>query len=126
MAALTFDWSEYLKLAKQLAANTDEASQRSAISRAYYCVYHKVSERAISSGYVDQRSHFKLWDLYGNNAERTCRELRNLGSRMKKERVDADYNAGALRIADRTTIQLKWADDFLARLSALAPGLPRP
>ena len=124
MATPVFDWSEYLRLAKQLAANPDEASQRSSISRAYYCVYHKALERAVSNGYVDPKSHWKLWVLYDRNADRACRKLSNIGSRMQKERVDADYDSAATRIAERMNVQLNRASDFLTRLSALAPRLP--
>jgi hypothetical protein len=126
MATPVFDWSDYLKLANQLAANPDEASQRSSISRAYYCVYHKASERAVANGNVDQHSHWRLWELYGGNADRACRKLYNIGSRMKKERVAADYDPAAARIADRTITQLDQANDFLALLSAIPSGLPIP
>ena len=96
MATPIFDWSGYLKLANQLATNPDEASQRSSISRAYYSVYHKASERAVSTGYVDQRSQWRLWDVYRRNTDRGCRRLSDIGSRMKKERVAADYDSAAL------------------------------
>ncbi len=126
MAAPAFDWSDYLKLANQLAAKPDEASQRSSISRAYYCVYHKAAERAASTGCVDRRSHWRLWDVYGHNTDRVCRKLYDIGSRMKKERVAADYDPAATRIAERMNIQLSRANNFLNVLSALAPGLPVP
>ena len=126
MATPAFDWSEYLNLAVQLAANTDEASHRSSISRAYYSIYHKASERAVSAGYVDQHKHWQLWDMYGRNTDRAYRKLSSIGSRMKKERIDADYDATATRIAERMNVQLQRAQDFLMRLSALAPGLPVP
>jgi uncharacterized protein (UPF0332 family) len=126
MATPIFDWSEYLKLANQLAANPDEASQRSSISRAYYSVYHKASDRAVSTGYVDQRCHWKLWDVYRRNTDRACRILSDIGSRMKKERIAADYDSAATRIAERMKVQLNRGNDLLARLSALAPGLPVP
>jgi uncharacterized protein (UPF0332 family) len=124
MAPPVFDWSEYLTLANQLAANTDEASQRSAISRAYYCVYHKASERAVANGYVDEKSHWKLWDLYEKN--KACRRLGEIGNRMKKERINADYNSAATRITDRMNVQINWANNLLTRLSALPLGLPLP
>ena len=127
MAAPVFNWDEYLRLANQLATNADEASQRSSISRTYYCVYHKASERAVAAGYVDQKSHFKLWDVYSrNNADRSCRKLNSIGTRMKKEREEADYNAAAPRITDRMTVQLSRANKFLLVLSTLGPGLPHP
>jgi len=127
MATPGFDWSRYLTLATQLSANADEASQRSSMSRAYYCVYHKALERAVANGYVDQRKHFELWELYNRNSpDRDCRKLYGMGTRMKKERVDADYDRTAGRIADRMAVQLRRANSFLSRLAALPPGLPKP
>jgi len=127
MASPVFDWSEYLTLANQLATNGDEASHRTAMSRAYYCVYHKAPEQAVASGCVDPKSHVKLWNLYSDKqTDRDCIKLAKMGDRMKKERVAADYNPAAGRIADRMNVQLQRANDLLARLSALGPGLPIP
>ena len=38
MSSAPFNWNEYFKLAEDLAAHSDEASLRSAISRAYYYI----------------------------------------------------------------------------------------
>ena len=43
---MPFDWNEYLVLARQLATAGDEASKRSAISRAYYFVFKMAFARA--------------------------------------------------------------------------------
>lgn len=127
MASPAFDWSQYLTLANQLAANVDEASHRSAMSRAYYCVYHKASERAVANGYIDQKKHVKLWELYAKDrTNRACVKLATMGDRMKKERVEADYDSTAARIPERMNVQLRRANDFLVRLTALQPGLPTP
>jgi uncharacterized protein (UPF0332 family) len=126
MPAPLFDWSEYLTLANQLAANKDEASHRSAMSRAYYCVYHKAAQRAVAGGSPDPKSHVKIWDLYKNSRnDKACIKL-GIGDRMKKERHEADYNPAAARIADRMKEQLRQANEFLLRLSALQPGSPNP
>jgi len=88
MPSPVFDWSEYLTLANQLAANNDEASHRSAMSRAYYCVYHKATERAVASGCHDPKTHVGVWNLYSNNQnDRACLKLARMGDRMKKERA---------------------------------------
>jgi hypothetical protein len=127
MASPVFDWSDYLTPANQLATNGDEASHRTAISRAYYCVYHKATEHAVASGCVDPQSHVRLWNLYADKqTDRACIKLGRVGDRMKKERVDADYKPAAGRITDRMNVQLRRANDFLARLSTLPPGLPIP
>jgi uncharacterized protein (UPF0332 family) len=126
MGTPVFNWSDYLRLARQLSSQADEASQRTSISRAYYCVYHKASELAIANGYIDEKSHFKLWDVYNRNTDRTCRQLYNVAWRMKKERVDADYDPAATRITERMKIQLSRANSFLGILSSLPSGLPKP
>ena len=43
---MPFDWSEFLTLADELGKRADEASLRSALSRAYYYVYHLALRRA--------------------------------------------------------------------------------
>ena len=124
MATAAYNWSEYLRLATDLSRNPDEASHRSSISRAYYSVYHIASARAVANGYVDQKSHVELWKLYDRNASRDCKRLAAMGFRMKKERVDADYEIAAKRIPDRMNQQLIVANTFLTRLAALKCGTP--
>ena len=126
MASVPFRWLEYLRLADDLSRNPDEASHRTSISRAYYFVYHIASARAIGNGYVDQKSHVELWKLYRKNASRDCKKLADIGFRMKKERVDADYEITATRIPDRMNQQLIEANNFRRSLSALNPALPTP
>ena len=127
MATIPFDWAEFLRLATELSARPDEASHRASMSRAYYCVYHKASERAVSTGYTDQKKHYVLWELYKSNTrDRTCRELAELGAKMHKERKDADYDPAANRIAERTTVQINRAKSFLTKLAAIGAGLPKP
>jgi hypothetical protein len=43
---MPLDWNEYFVLARQLATARDEASKRSAISRAYYFVFNIAFFRA--------------------------------------------------------------------------------
>jgi uncharacterized protein (UPF0332 family) len=126
MATPAFDWSEFLRLANDLSKNTDEASHRTSISRAYYSVYHIASARAVANGYVDLKSHKDLWLLYKANTDRDCMKLAEMGFRMKKERVDADYEITARRIPDRMNQQVIEANIFLGRLAALNVALPRP
>jgi uncharacterized protein (UPF0332 family) len=72
MSPAPFSWFEYLRLADQLSQNTDEASHRTSISRAYYSVYHIASARAVGNGYVDKKSHTELWKLFNRNSDRGC------------------------------------------------------
>jgi uncharacterized protein (UPF0332 family) len=112
--------------ADDLSNNSAEAPHRTSISRAYYSVYHLASARAVGNGYVDRRSHVALWLFYQGNAGKECKRLAAIGFRMKKERVDADYDLTATRIADRMRQQLIEANSFLMRLAALSAVFPVP
>jgi hypothetical protein len=48
---MPFDWFEYLQLADELGERAEEGALRSAISRAYYYVYHQALERAEANGF---------------------------------------------------------------------------
>jgi uncharacterized protein (UPF0332 family) len=127
MAGAPFDWAEYLRLATDLARNSDEASHRTSISRAYYSVYHAASALAILNGYQPgEKSHNKLWKLYAKDQNRNSRRLAQWGNTMKFIRELADYNATVPRVPDQMSQQLTYANNFLTLLAALPPNVPRP
>lgn len=128
MAAPSFNWADYLTLATILSSNSGEASQRSAISRAYYYAFHAATIHANSNGYTE-RSHGRLWKMYQADADLNARRLAALGNQMKKAREDADYVAQVPRISDVMTAQLATATQFsvvLARVPAASPQLLPP
>ena len=70
---MPFDWNEFLTLARELAAKTDDASKRTAISRAYYCVFNLATARAdfralsgiaLRPGYVPMPSDSQPWRMW--------------------------------------------------------------
>lgn len=119
MAAAPFDWTEYLSLAASLSGNSDEASQRTAISRAYYAAFHAAALHAKPNGYAE-RSHGRLWKMYQADADINAKRLSAIGNQMKKAREDADYKSVVPRIGEITVQQLADADDF-AKLLAQVP-----
>jgi len=123
-----FAWIEYFKLAQRLALETDEASQRCAVSRCYYYVFHLALARAMSNSYQPSRmgtSHKDLWLIYDASPLQECRELALLGKRMKDRRVMADYDAHFPRLAETLPNVLKDAERFAALLVRLNPRHPR-
>jgi uncharacterized protein (UPF0332 family) len=65
---MQFNWREYLSLAKELLENKNEASYRSAISRAYYSIYNTLCF------YIDRfksqtDKHKQLIDIFKNEDE---------------------------------------------------------
>jgi uncharacterized protein (UPF0332 family) len=129
MAAQPFDWIRYYTLANELAGRADEASRRSAISRAYYYVYHLALARAISNGFQiieGEPSHKQLWRNYSDSPEPGCRKLAEIAKRLKEKRERADYNRFYPRIDDEINHLINDAQDFAARLVTLPRRFPDP
>src|SRR5713226_3190713 len=100
---MPFDWNNYLALAEELATRTDEASKRTAISRAYYCVFNLAFAQAESTAGPRPRGehyHEWCWSKYENTPDPSCQQLGIDGRRMKSRRVRADYYAGDFRRLD--------------------------
>lgn len=93
-----FNWEDYLKLSKDWKDidNQDplsEAFYRSAISRAYYFVYHYVKEFAKCNGYTEdpKRSgdrHREMIDFLNMNKRNTSASYL---SKLLKYRKECDY-----------------------------------
>jgi hypothetical protein len=127
---MPFDWTNFLTLAEELATKTDEASQRTAISRAYYCVFNLAFARAESTAGRRPRGahgHQWCWEQYTQTPDVACAQLGVTGDRMKRMRVDADYTAAKIpRLDDEVQRMLEDAHQFLADLATLDPKYPRP
>jgi len=125
-----FDWQNYLVLAQSLGAVNDEASQRTALSRAYYAVYHVAFERVLAVGHripADEKvsTHKWCWDIYRNAVDAGCKQLGLDGDRLKGKRVKADYYAEDIKKLYETVLEtLDEAARIRAAILALGPGLP--
>jgi len=129
MPAVPFDWSEYLRLADELGGRTDEASLRSAISRAYYYVYHLALSRAEANAYKPlpgEGKHIQLWRVFSGSPEPDCQRLAVIAGRLKEKRERADYENYFIRIADEVPVVLTDARDFANLLNRLPARHPSP
>ncbi len=127
MADQPFDWSEYLKLAQELAARKEEACLRSCLSRAYYYVYNLALTRAQQNGFVSvkgESTHVQLWRLFSKSPEPECINLGQIALRLKEKRERADYKPVYRRIQEDVVPVLADAQDFAARLGRLAARHP--
>jgi len=127
---MPFDWNDFLSLAQQLATNADEAAKRTAISRAYYCIFNLAFARAESAGCrypQGEGYHQWCWRKYSDTPDPSCRKLGVEGNRMLALRVRADYKAGDIRRLDDTVLRmLTDAQRFLTALAVLNPRYPLP
>lgn len=127
--AARFDWSTYLTLAEELGAREDEASLRSAISRAYYFVYHLALQRAEANDFKaspGEPSHRQLWRLFDESPETACKKLGVIATRLKQKRERADYEPVFVRIEEEKSAVLQDARDFLSLLTSLPARHPNP
>ncbi|OFV93414.1 MAG: hypothetical protein A3H28_16370 [Acidobacteria bacterium RIFCSPLOWO2_02_FULL_61_28] len=129
---MPFDWNKYFILGEELAnrVNADEASKRTAISRAYYCVFNLAFARAetTAGSYPGGESyHNWCWSKYEKTRDRSCNQLGHSGVRMKRLRVKADYKAADdPRLDDEVLRMLEDARQFMIDLAALDPRYPLP
>ena len=127
---MPFDWNNYLTLAEQLATGPDEASKRTAISRAYYYVFNLAFAKAESTAGrhpPGEGFHEWCWSKYQNTPDVSCKKLANYGRRMKRRRVKADYNAAEIiRLDDEVRRMLEEARQFGTDLAALNRRYPLP
>ncbi len=91
-----FDWTDYLVLAERSAApDADEATLRTAISRAYYAVYHRASTYVRDNALVLARSrltHQRVWEAFAGVNDARHAEVAVRGDRLRRLRTLADYH----------------------------------
>ena len=129
MPSQPFDWSEYLKLARELGQRTEESCLRSSLSRAYYFVYNLALRRAERNGFVPlqgESSHIQLWRLFSKSPEPECITLGQIAIRLKERRERADYKSTYARLQEEVPLVLRDAEDFAERLGRLAERHPNP
>lgn len=91
-----FEWDEFLDLAKELAQSArNEASIRTAISRAYYCVYHRATAACRARLPMQSRRH-QIWiqlrdfGVHSNRPEFV--EIGRRGMELHWLRIQVDYH----------------------------------
>lgn len=126
---MSFEWADYLELAKNLSASPaspgpEEAALRTATSRAYYAALHLASQRAQAEGYIPTYSgddhqgvsrHFRT-----SSADRVRKKIATDLDRMRKSRNQADYDLALTQtpraMADLT---IKSAEQTISALASL-------
>jgi uncharacterized protein (UPF0332 family) len=116
-----FDWTEFLRLAEELADREDAAAQRSAVSRAYYSVYCVARDALEIRGLFDRREaeshHQEVWDAFEGDSRREWKRIGLFGHSLRENRRQADYDEqvpnlprfteGAMRQARRLNADLQ-------------------
>ncbi len=91
-----FDWEEFLAFAERLVErDVEEVALRTAISRAYYAVYHRASTYIRDNDLLpagEGLTHRKVWDTLQAASERRRFDIGSRGRRLQRRRTSADYH----------------------------------
>jgi|SRR5580704_15724645 uncharacterized protein (UPF0332 family) len=102
MKQTTFTWHDYLRFSESVASSSDEATLRSAISRAYYAAFHAgrdlcreleiaVDAKPIDPGERDHSVHARVARALVAHKHPRLRHAGEVLDALRKLRNDADY-----------------------------------
>lgn len=125
---MSFDWSEYLNLAQELAGQatmptTQEAKLRSAISRAYYAAFCKArnhlrdKERLPIPHGVE--AHTFVRNQFKKSPDRSRKQIGHNLHRLRIDRNKVDYRDSITGLSSMANIDLKLAERVISALSSL-------
>lgn len=124
---MSFNWSEYLQLARQLAGKAAisadrEARLRSAISRAYYAAFIEARNYLRDGkGYSipGKNTHRYIIQTFKNDANLDYQKIGQNLERLRVRRNQADYDDTFSNLPNITTRSLKLAAKTIAKLQSL-------
>ena len=118
----TYNWDDYLTLARSLAArSTDDAALRSAISRAYYAVHGTARQflrgKQVSAELVGQ--HKQLGNWFENRPDLRARQIGATGNRLRIRRNKADYDDVVPGLEPTARLSVQEGNAILSALKSL-------
>ena len=125
---MSFDWSEYLNVAKELAdvANTSankESKLRCAISRAYYAAFilarNYLRDREGLLIPITSDAHSFVSKQFDNSSDTARQSIGKKLQRLRRFRRQADYADFFPGLSGITQIALKLSEEVISTLSNL-------
>lgn len=125
---MSFDWSNYLILARELQRQgavhlSKEAESRSSISRAYYAAFCKSRNflrdkrhKTLSEG---SDVHAEVQKEFRNSNDKRLKAIGENLNRLRKYRNRADYNDVFPGLNNTVLLCIEFADDILTDLNRL-------
>ena len=123
-----FDWTGFFTVASNLALCDNEASRRSAISRAYYCAFHKACMLVEHEGIwlpKDGRAHRDVWSILKSQGGSRLIIGEN-GRALLNARLVADYSHDHFATPLETNNALGLARRIIERLAREMRTTPSP
>ncbi len=125
---MSFDWSNYLDLARELQRqgavhSSKEAELRSAISRAYYAAFCKARNYLRDRRHLilsqGPEAHSEVQDTFQVSPDRRLKEIGENLNRLRTFRNRADYNDVFSGLNNTTILCIGLADDVVSELRGL-------
>ena len=127
---MTFDWSEYFYLAKELAETSEEAELRSAVSRSYYSAFCLARNYLRDIEQDPRLSRNKTYDfnvheyvakafIHHQPKSQTRIEIGNDLNRLRNMRNKADYEDTMFNLKREARTALMLAQNIILALSNL-------
>lgn len=125
---MSFDWAQYLNLAKDLIRDKDklsseEACLRAAISRSYYSAYCTARNRArdLESLMLSKtgEDHRKVVEHYIRSSEYKKKKIGSDLDRLRIDRAKADYNDRINNLGKMSSISTQMAERILGLIKRL-------
>lgn len=127
---MSFDWRQYLNVARELMEiatrpSNQEARLRAGISRAYYAAFNQARNYLASVYYIrwnpDDRngSHQFVIDQFRQHPDPIFKEIGAHLHRMRVQRVKADYREKFIDLRDEARRQIHAAEYILELLDTL-------
>jgi uncharacterized protein (UPF0332 family) len=127
---MSFNWLDYLTLSKKLQSDPavfglQEASLRSAISRAYYAAFQYAMILAVKKGYLPKHNgtdHITLPDFFKNYkpepiiGPKISQDL----DRLRVQRGHSDYEVSVPNINKFAQLAISWADSIIVDVDSIA------
>lgn len=109
-----FDGRDFLSVAQALAEQADEASLRTAISRAYYAAFLVARDRILPSA----RTQGEVWRTLRTSSDTEHHRMAEEAGRLQGKRELADYGY-PIDAAKETLLALTRARSLIARIDAM-------
>ena len=119
---MSFDWLKLLDVADDLLRYKGEEYARSVINRAYYAVFGSIKdliETRESHRFSTAGTHQQVIGYLVKNSQKEYRRLGYILSRLRRERVKADYGGKSVVTANRAYKAFKWANDIKKALAEM-------
>lgn len=120
-----FNWPDYFELSQEFRRNGGEAYQRSAVSRAYYAMYHSARYKLMFWGEwpppesEDRSDHEYLWETFSEKRDSASKEIGQLGDRLRKVRNKCDYADNINSVSDVVEVAMINAERLKTALENL-------